>query len=226
MLTQHHLDLTEHRAKLYATGENMNNTTILNPNQSFTKKSDYYPMQRYGRKKQIYDFLINFFPALADRQSNDFYDFHHRKNPKTIKKIIAETIDVSEKAVVKVLSLMVREGLIEMPTPFRVRVNAILGNKQGKFMSGRGYFRANIIKGNCAIVVRIMALEQKKRRIKEDPELNKALKIISTLTATNAMLVENNKGFAQAFKNLTEKEIEALPPALKLVALNGELVKV
>ena len=206
-------------------GEYMSNINRLNPNQHFTKRSDYYAMQRYGRQKKIYDFLIAFFPALAARGSNEFYDFHNKKKPRTIKKMVAETIDVTEKPVAKVLNAMIRDGLIEMPTPYKVRVNIVLGNKQGKFMPGRAYFRANIVKGNCEIVNKIIALEQRKIRKKEDTELNKALKIISTLTSTNAMLVENNKNFAQAFQNLTHQEIEALPPALKLIAKDGELVR-
>lgn len=55
-------------------------------------------------------------------------------------------------------------------------------------------------------------------------KMDKALKIIATLTATNQSQQKSIANLTQAFKTLTHEEIEALPPALRIVAKNGELV--
>lgn len=62
----------------------------------------------------------------------------------------------------------------------------------------------------------------------KDLEMDKALKMLDGIILDQRETINEQRqsifNFSEAFKNLTHEEIEALPPKLKVVARNGELV--
>ena len=141
--------------------------------------------------------------------------------PENITNLIALILGANVRLVQRQLKSLVDKGFINKIDQFTVQVDPFLSNKKSIVRDNLGYVSKRNPKPDLEVMGVFERMKkfmpEKKIDSKKGEDVNRLLRIIESQQRT----LEN---LSEAFKDMTNEEIEALPPKLRIVARNGELV--